>query len=391
MKKNILFDLTATQPSLEANFHGGSEYAKFVFHEAIQQNEKYFDCIYNPDFLLDVKIKNICSENDIKLHEVSSLKDISKLIKNYKYTVFYSALPYLYGELKIFPCKFIMTIHGLRELECPSDRTQVKYCSGFISILKFKIKKILFKNKQKKTNFNKFKTLLNVKNNKIITVSEHSKYSILSFFPKLIANEIKVIHAPIKLFKSEKYIEYKFEDIKKEYFLLISGNRWIKNNYRAIQAFDQLFNQGKLKGKKVIVVGVKNNTKLQNVNNKNSFIFLDYVEEGEFSWLFENAFCFVYPSLNEGFGYPPLNAMNFNVPTIASAVSSITEVCSNAVLYFNPLSIDEIKNRILQINDNLSLYKDLQRKGQDRLTTLMARQEYEKKEIIKVIFENNKI
>ena len=60
----------------------------------------------------------------------------------------------------------------------------------------------------------------------------------------------------------------------------------------------------------------------------------------------------VYPSLNEGFGYPPLEAMHEGCPVIASAIASIPEVCGDAVMYFNPFLISEIKMRILQMEDS---------------------------------------
>lgn len=67
--------------------------------------------------------------------------------------------------------------------------------------------------------------------------------------------------------------------------------------------------------------------------------------------LYQNAYLFVYPTLNEGFGYPPIEAMQFATPVICSAITSTTEICGDSVLYFNPYSIDEIKNRILMMEN----------------------------------------
>ena len=284
-------------------------------------------------------------------------------------------------------CHFIMTIHGLRDIESPNDETEIMYRTGVVSVLKLRIRNLFFKKRKEKRSYKGVNSLLSLKNRTIITDSEHSKYSILSLFPKLDNNSIKVIYAPYKTLTSPQ-VNSNYEDIKKKYFLLISGNRWIKNNFRAIKAFDSLFSEGKLKGKKVVVIGVKNMPKLQNVTNINNFIFIDYLCENEFSWFFKNAFSFVYPSLNEGYGYPPLHAMSYGVPTIASAITSIPEVCSNAVLYFNPFSINEIKNRILQINDNLELYTDLQEKGRQRIKEILEKQNDINKDILSTIFDH---
>ena len=78
----------------------------------------------------------------------------------------------------------------------------------------------------------------------------------------------------------------------------------------------------------------------KSVVNKEKFHFLDYVDYATLENYFNDAFCFVYPSLNEGFGYPPIQAMKYGTPVIASAISSIPEVCQNAVCYFNPFSME---------------------------------------------------
>lgn len=385
MMHSVLFDLIATQPSPEAQFHGGGEYAKFIFLEAVKSRK--FDCIYNPDLILDPEIERLCIKHNIKKYKAVGLDDIEKIIIDNNYGFFYSAIPYYYGNLNMQNCHFIMTIHGLRDIECPNDETEIMYRTGVVSVLKLKIRNLFFKERKEKRSYNGVNKLLSLKKKTIITDSEHSKYSILSFFPKLEKNSIKVIYAPYKVLSSPK-VNFKYEDIKNQYYLLISGNRWIKNNYRAIRAFDRLFSEGKLKEKKVVVIGVKNMTKLQNVINLKNFIFIDYLSEKEFSWFFKNAYCFVYPSLNEGYGYPPLHAMSYGVPVIASAITSIPEVCSNSVLYFNPFSIDEIKNRILQINDNSKLYIDLKEKGINRLKYILEKQKDINKDILRTIFDN---
>lgn len=61
-----------------------------------------------------------------------------------------------------------------------------------------------------------------------------------------------------------------------------------------------------------------------------------YVSEGELKALYQNAACFVFPSLYEGFGLPPIEAMALGCPVISSNTASPPEVCGDAAVYFDP-------------------------------------------------------
>jgi glycosyltransferase involved in cell wall biosynthesis len=67
-----------------------------------------------------------------------------------------------------------------------------------------------------------------------------------------------------------------------------------------------------------------------------------YVSDGELRALYENAAAFVHPSLYEGFGIPPLEAMAMGCPVIASDAAAIPEVCGDAALYFSPRDADAL-------------------------------------------------
>lgn len=73
--------------------------------------------------------------------------------------------------------------------------------------------------------------------------------------------------------------------------------------------------------------------------------------------LYENASLFVYPSLCEGFGFPPLEAMHYGVPVLASHAPSIPEILGDAPLYFDPKNISEICEKILSLISDPELMK----------------------------------
>lgn len=115
----------------------------------------------------------------------------------------------------------------------------------------------------------------------------------------------------------------------------------------------------------MIITGVKSlNIFKYKFKNKNRFETLDYVPDQKLEQLYKDAYCFVFPSLNEGFGIPPLESMRFGTPVLASCSSAIPEVCGDSVLLFDPYSISDIKNKIEQLVVDSNLYKDMQLNGQ---------------------------
>jgi glycosyltransferase involved in cell wall biosynthesis len=88
-----------------------------------------------------------------------------------------------------------------------------------------------------------------------------------------------------------------------------------------------------------------------------------YVSEGELRALYQGAACFVYPSLYEGFGLPPLEAMTCGCPTIVSRTASLPEVCGDAALYCDPADPGDIARHIGELMETPSLHGDLRRRG----------------------------
>jgi glycosyltransferase involved in cell wall biosynthesis len=262
----------------------------------------------------------------------------------------------------------------------PYDNTEIYYYPGVLRKIKYVLGGFLQSRRRFGVHKEKFDKLFRLANKKIIAVSEHTKYSLLSFYPEL-KDDVVVCHSPMDF-----TTVHAPNPTKQNYFLLISANRWIKNNYRAIKAFDNLFSRGLIKDKEVVVLGVGRLDFSKSVVNKSKFHFLDYVDYAALERHFNEAFCFVYPSLNEGFGYPPLQAMKYGTPVIASAISSIPEVCQNAVAYFNPFSANELQNRIVQMCSDQNHYNLLRKRGFSRVEELQANQKEMLRRQIEVIF-----
>lgn len=83
--------------------------------------------------------------------------------------------------------------------------------------------------------------------------------------------------------------------------------------------------------------------------------FLGYVDREDLRRLYAGAQFFLFPSLYEGFGLPPLEAMTMGAPVITSNVSSLPEVCGEAALYVDPLDRDDIRKKIEQLHGDAQL------------------------------------
>lgn len=361
----LLFDLLATQPNSSGKRHGGGRYGEIVFFRMVERGIKFF-CFYDSRKWLNPQIANLCKTDQIALFDVKD-ESLEEIIRKNNISRIYSALP---GKLtKLDYCEVYGTIHGLRELETPFDRIFYEYNHPLKDIIKFTLKKMFLKSfhKMKKKRFREY--YINSKFY-IITVSIHSKYALYSYFPELRKQHIPVFYSPNT--SREEHFE---KNNVARYFMLVSGNRWEKNNLRAIMAFDRLISFGLLNSDmRMKVTGTTGKDFKYRIENLDSFDFLGYIDDNELEKLYANAFAFVYPSLNEGFGYPPLEAMKYGVPVLASPFSSIPEVCGGSVLYFNPLSVEEIMNRMLMITDS-NLYYEYSQKALLRYSEIKRKQD----------------
>lgn len=371
----LLFDLSKVQPVNGSKFHGGGKYGQVVFKQLVEDDSKKIAAFYDDTLYIDQALLELCLNAHIPVYKKS---DISLYAAAHKEGgVVYSPL-FDSAYLKDSSIQVIVTIHGLRTLEMFDDEmknvySQKKSKHGTLKIWLWTLKQKFLRRNSFKYEMSKQQEKFLAENIRFVTVSNHSKYSILCFNSFLKDSEVRVFYSPSTVNDVESYPNV---DITHEkFFLIVSADRWIKNGARALIAMDQLFSEKpKLKGK-VVVTGLKNISDLAiRIKNKNRFECLGYVDETRLKTLYKTAHVLLYPSLNEGFGYPPLEAMHEGCPVITSACSAIPEVCGDAVLYCNPYSLSEIKMRILQM-ENVDIRESFQRKGLEREKIIRKKQD----------------
>lgn len=94
--------------------------------------------------------------------------------------------------------------------------------------------------------------------------------------------------------------------------------------------------------------------------------WLGYVSDGELAALYQQAWAFVFPSIYEGFGIPPLEAMQWGCPVVAARAASIPEVCGDAALYFDPRNAGELVAALQRLAADDRLRQHLSDEGRKR-------------------------
>ncbi len=372
---NLLFNLVAVQPIHSAKFHGGGSYGEVIFWALVKRGVQ-FSCAYDSHKYLDPMILDACKTQNIPLFDINE-KTPQQIIDENQIDSFYTPLYSLEKKWDINVKDFVFTWHGVRALEMQYSWAGV----GFAKKLGQKFEALVryresWKKHYYKPKYQALAARMAEGKARTITVSEHSRASIKSFFPELLDLEIPVFYSPMTAYEPEGFLPPGVA--AKKYFLLTSGARWEKNNLRAAMAFDELVGMYQSQGKpfdyKMVITGAANpKAYLRHLKHKDRFVLLGYVENRELEFLHQNAYAFVFPSLNEGFGYPPVQSMRYGVPVAASGTTSIPEVCGDAVLYFDPYSVSEIKNRLVQLLDS-KIYDEYAARAPKRYLEVHTRQ-----------------
>ncbi len=347
----ILYDLTATQPNWNAKMHGGGNYGISVFLALLNKHAD-MECAWDSSRFLSPTVAKACKENDVVMHDVHQ-NDVEDILSHGNFGVYYSALMSDVGD-KVDGVRYLATCHGLRGTEMPADKWALKYKLPF----KWRVReliRVLFPNLLRARQVRKDTPFFKDNDIKFVVASNHTKYSVLSYYPFLNPENIHVCWSPST---SREWHGKAYSDQK--YIFLVSGNRSEKNALRALKALDELFSErpSLTKDLQVNIAGARRSDYRVKFINEEHFNFLGYVDDDTLNALYCGAWLFVYPSLNEGFGYPPVEAMRFGVPVIASPISSISEVCQDAAMYFNPFDYHELKGRIFRMLDDKDCYNE---------------------------------
>ncbi|MBL7074511.1 glycosyltransferase family 4 protein [candidate division KSB1 bacterium] len=205
----------------------------------------------------------------------------------------------------------------------------------------------------------------------IITISEHSKKDIIKYYG-IRPDKIKVIYLAADDMVSEDNRINKFRLVREKYciykkfILYIGGIDPRKNVLGLIQAFFRLLHYSSLDCELVLAGKIHEEPEypelravIQKLGLSDRVRIIGFVSKDDLPYLYKAADVFVFPSIYEGFGLPPLEAMNCGTPVITTDLSSIPEVVGKAALFINPYEPDEMARAIYDVINKSELRKKL--------------------------------
>ena len=251
--------------------------------------------------------------------------------------------------------KFVVTIHDLILIHFPTVRSST--LSPLLYWGKFFAYKMVIKSAVRRSN-------------RIIAVSNFTKNDLLANYKAITAEKIMVTHEAAEDFcmlspNKDKQILARYGIIKP--YVMYVGNAYPhKNLERLVLAFKKL----KTKKNDLQLVFVGNEDyfyrRLKDVVTKekaDGIIFVGYVPDYELDTFYHNAEAFVWPSLYEGFGLPPLEAMAKGTPVISSEHPCMKEILEDSAYYFDAENIDHMASSVEKVMGDKDLRRGLTEKG----------------------------
>jgi len=193
---------------------------------------------------------------------------------------------------------------------------------------------------------------------KIFVPTKQVKQDILNYVDIYVDKIVVIPHGYNKRNK-----EYGIRDMEKKKQILYIGRVEEKKNIMNLIKSFKIFNQKYPDYKLVLAGRVGMNIKCQMLNIK----LLGYISDEKKSELLQESTCLVLPSKEEGFGFPILEAWDYELPVLASNIPVLQEVGEDSCYFINPDSIQNIAKGLAQITENKNLQNDLIKKGSERL------------------------
>jgi len=302
----------------------------------------------------NVKFAEIKSPANHPLQHLSLRSELKKMSLSFFWTT-------PWGATIGLPCKYVITIHDLIYHHYP------KFGSWKSSLYQTFLEKSVAR-----------------KADAIVTISDFVKNDIVTILgvdASKITNIQGAVASGYGVIKDKEFIENvleKYGMVGAEYFVYLGNQRPHKNLVGLLKSFE-VFRRSKSGSevKLVIIGGVdakgrdedskRISDQLNHMKFKDDVMLLGKVfDDREVAAIFNRAISLVHPSLHEGFGLTPLEAMTCSCPVISSKITSIPEVVDDAGILIDPNSIEEISDAMIKIYSDKELQGELSKRALQR-------------------------
>lgn len=266
-------------------------------------------------------------------------------------------IPHTFWRPRPVPCPYVMTVHDVLDY-----LYRVKGRSSFSQSVHYRLTKYALNHASK-----------------IFAVSKFTKQDVSRLF-HVPQQKIEVVYNALDdRFRMGPTTQADRDMIAERYqvqypFILYAGRiSPHKNVVRIIEAFSalktELAKEGKLEDLKLIIIGdeVSKHPDLRRAVVKSGVYydvrFLGFVPIDVLRIFYDTAKVFIFPSLYEGFGLPPLEAMAHGTPVVASNTSSLPEVVGKAAVLVNPENVFEISRALFRVLNDQSLREKMKSAG----------------------------
>lgn len=290
---------------------------------------------------------------------IADLWALSRLTYRQKLDLFFFPTVYSYFPI-LNSAKVVLTIHDMIADHHP-ERV-------------FPNKKLLF--------FWKMKQNLAVRQaHTIMTVSDYSKNQIMEFFNLSEERVQTITEGPSSVFKPipvdqqmDQTLERYLLNASQPFLLYVGGISPHKNLRVLIEAFYQLKKDSSFSGMKLILVGDYQGDSfyseypvltecVKRLHLQDEVVFTGFVEDQDLVSLYNAASALVFPSLEEGFGLPAIEAMACGTPVISSDRGSLPEVLGEAGRFFDPTCVDSLFTVLRDVLQDSRIRDDMRHRG----------------------------
>ncbi|MBN1260595.1 MAG: glycosyltransferase family 4 protein, partial [Anaerolineae bacterium] len=205
----------------------------------------------------------------------------------------------------------------------------------------------------------------------VITVSEVSKADIVKHL-RISPNNVRVVYEGVSdhyqpASAIEVAVARTHHNLPERYLLFVGSVEKRKNLHGLLEACSRLWRAGE--SRPLVVVGARRwkfseiLDTIERLDLHDHVRFTGFVPEADLPALYSGADLFVFPSLYEGFGLPPLEAMACGTPVVCSNAASLPEVVGDAAITVDPHDTEALADAIRRVLDDPALQETLRAKG----------------------------